>query len=324
MSLPLKKGTSVVDLYHINRDLLKKPTSKKPSKNHNSSGASKDSKKLEDPETCSKKFARWERRNLFVAVLKILFVVVVAFMTKRMVLGATVSAFCLFFLEYVLKFLYRLLRRLLISHTKKTKVSFTRTEWDNSEGGSVSGCSTLTVSSEEVHDLPADSDSDICFSDFTNLDSGKKSEIDDRGSGKGSLDSDQDSNGEGVSVKSKGSRREKVRSKMKKLVPKKIRKSIKKRSGFKREGTDLLEDDNCESKEYDTELDASDEAEDKFVKANVERPAELRRLISKYWFFCFIALAGLSQGRSLAVVYTLFWCLIVKLVEYIINRSKLH
>lgn len=314
MSLPLKKGSSLVDLYHINRDLLKKPTSKKPTKRHNSSVESKYSTKLEDPETCSKKFEKWERRNIFVAVLKVLFVVVVALMTKRMVLGATVSAFCLFFVEYLVKCLYRLLRRLLISRTRKTKVSFTRTEWDNSEGGSVSGCSSLTVSSEEVHDIPADSDSD----------SSKISEFEDRGSGKGSLESDQDSNCEGLSCKSKGSRKEKVKSKMKKLVPKKIRKSIKKRSGFKREGTDILEDNHCDAKEYDTEPEASDDSEDSGVEANAERPPDLRRLISKYWFFCFIALAGLSQGRSLAVVFTLFWCLIVKLVEYIINRRELH
>ncbi|KAL8101268.1 hypothetical protein AgCh_033228 [Apium graveolens] len=314
MSLPLKKGSPLGDLYHLNRDLLKKPTSKKSTKHHSSSVASKYSTKLEDPETSSKKFEKWERRNLIVAVLKILFVVVVALMTKRLVLGATVAAFCLFFLEYLVKYFYQLLRRLLISRTRKTKVSFTRTEWEKSEGGSVSGCSSLTVSSEEVHDLPADSDSD----------SSKISEFEDTCFLKGTLESDQDSDCEGLSVKSKGSRREKVKSKMKKLVPKKIRKSIKKRSGFKHEGTDILEDNNCEAKEYDTEPEASDDSGDSVVEANAERPPDLRRLISKYWFFCFIALAGLSQGRSLAVVFTLFWCLIVKLVEYIINRRGLR
>ncbi|KAK1384834.1 hypothetical protein POM88_022569 [Heracleum sosnowskyi] len=317
MSLQSKKGSSLVDLYNLNRDLLKKPASKKPTKRQNSSVASKFSTKLEDPaETCPKKFAKWERKDLFLAVLKILSVVVVALMTKRIVLGATLSAFCLFFLEYVVKYLYRFLRRLLICRTKITKVSFTRTEWDNSAGGSVPGCSSLTVSTEEVQDLPADSDSDVGFSDSTNLDSSKISEFEDRGSGKGSLESDQDSNCEGLSCKGKCSRKEKVKCKMKKLVPKKIRKSIKKRSCFKREGTDILEEDNCEAKDYDTELDASDDSEDNTI--------DVRSLISKYWFFCFIALAGLSQGRSLAVVFTLFWCLIVKLVEFLINRRELH
>lgn len=324
MSLQLKKGSSLVDLYHLNRDLLKKPTFKKRTKRHNSHVAPKCSMKLENPETCSKKSAKWGRRNLVLCILKILFVVVVAVMTKRMVLGATVSAFCLFFLEYVVKYFYRFLRRLFISGTKKTSVSFTRMEWDNSEGGAVSGCSSLTVSSEEIHDLSADSDSDICFSDFTNSDGNKILEFEDKGCGKAILQSDQNSNCEGLSSKSRGSRREKVKSKMKKLVPKKIRKSIKKRSCFKREGTGLAEDDNGEANEYDTELDASDNSEDSVVEAKAEIPTNVRRLISKYWFFCFIALAGLSQGRSLAVVLTLFWCLIVKVVECIIKRRRLH
>lgn len=256
MSLPLKKGSSLVDLYHINRDLLKKPTFKNQKKRHNSCVAPKCSTKLENPGTCSKKTAKWGKGNFFVGFLKILIVIVVALMTKRMVLGATVSALCLFFLEYVVTFLYRLFRRLFSSRTKKTSVNFTRIEWDHSEGGAVSGCSSLTVSSEEMHDLPDDSDSDICFSDFANLDRNKILEFEDIGSGKGILESDQDCNCEGLNSRRRGSRREKVKSKMKKLVPKRIRKSIKKRPGFKREGTDLVEDGNCEAKEYDTELDA--------------------------------------------------------------------
>ncbi|WOG81645.1 hypothetical protein DCAR_0100796 [Daucus carota subsp. sativus] len=321
MSVQLKKGSSLVDLYDINRGLLKKPPLKKRTKHHNSCGAPKCSTKLVNPERGSKRFLKWEMGKFFVAVLKILFVSAVALMTKRMVLGATVSAFCLFFLEYGGRFLYRLMRGLLICRTKKTSVSFTRTEWDSSEGGFVSGCSSLTVSSEEVCDIPADLD--MCFSDFTNSDSNKKLEFEDRGSGEGILVSDQNCNCDGLGTKSRGSRRERVKSKMKKLVPKKIKRSMKKRSAVKRGGTDVLEDDNCEAKEYDTEVDASDDSEDSDVEAKAEKARDVRRFISKYWFLCFIALAGLFQGRSLAVVLTLFWCLIVKLVECTIKHRKL-
>ncbi|KAL1827207.1 hypothetical protein ACET3Z_005619 [Daucus carota] len=196
---------------------------------------------------------------------------------------------------------------------KKT-ASFSSNEGDTSASDSVvSDCSSLNLSSEEMQDVQAAFNSDF-----------------DHDSSQSILENDESCNGEGPSTKHRANRKEKVKEKIKKLVPKKLRRSMKKRSGSKPEDPGPEEEFNFDLKENKTEHDdvkedisvaATDsyqsmisDSEESVVEAEPQRATDRRTLVLEYWLVSFIVLAGLVEGQSLAIVLTVAWCLIVKLV----------
>lgn len=284
----------------------------------------KGSTKLESTES-------WGKGKIFVTVLKIFFLIVVALVTNRTVASVSMTAFSLFFLEHVAKYLYELYKYLFVSQTMKKTASFSSIEEDNSAGDSVvSDCSSLNVSIEEMQDVHAELDADIRVSQDANFDHNKRFSFGDIDTSERGQENDENCNGEGSSTKRRGHRREKVKSKIKKLVPKKIRRSMKIRSSSKHEDPGSMEKVNFEVKENGTELDDEKEdisvttssscqpmksdSEESVVQEKVETPTDRTTLILDYWFVSFIVLAGLVEGQSLAVVLAVAWFLIMKLV----------
>lgn len=326
---------------------MKKPTLKKRLKRHDSMVApstnSLGNSKMPDSPKCSTKLKSpemWGKGKLFLTVLKILFFVIVAMITSRTVVSLNMSAFSLFFVEHVVKYLYGLYKYLFVSQTMKKMASFSSIEGDNSTRDSfVSDCSSLNVSGEEMQDMQADFDSVIQVSQEANSDHNNRFSFGDIDTSDGVIEKDENCNGEGSSKEHRVCRREKVKSKFKKLLPKKIRRSMKRRSSSKCEkAAGSMEEVNFEMKDYNNELDDKKEnitsvtasesckpiksdSEESAVEAKPQRPTDRKTLILDYWFNSFIVLAGLVEGQSLAAVLTVAWCLIMKLVARM-HRKK--
>ncbi|KAK1356586.1 hypothetical protein POM88_049842 [Heracleum sosnowskyi] len=319
-------------------DIMKKPTLKKRLKCHDSTVApptnSLGISKMPDSPNYSE---TWGKRKVFVTVLKILFLVGVAIVTNRRVVSLSMSAFSLFFVEHVVKYLYKLYKYVFVSQTMKKTASFSSIEGDSSTGdGFLSDCSSLNASGEEMQDVQAEFDSDIRVAQEANYDHNKIVSFGDTDTSVRVLENDENCNAEGSSIKHRGHRREKVKSKIKKLVPKKIRRSMKRRSSIKREKSrGSLEEINFEVKGYINEV-VDDEKEDtasescqqmksdseeSVVEANPQRPTDRRTLILDYCFISFIVLAGIFEGQSLVVGLTVAWCLIMKLQARIHMRK---
>lgn len=297
----------------------------------NSSGISKMpdspkySKKLENTEI-------WGKGKLFLTVLKILVLVLVAVVTNRMVVSLSMSAFSLFFVEHVVKYMCGLYKNLFVSQTMKKTTSFSWIEGDNSTGDSfISDSSSLNVSGEEMQDVQAEFDSDNRVSQEANSDRNKIFSFGNIDSSKRVIEKDKNCHGEGSSTERRVCRREKMKSKFKKLLPKKIRRSMKRRSSSKREKpASSTGQVNSQVKEYVNQLDdekdninrvkstescqpIKSDSEESAVEAKPQRPTHTRSFILDYWFISFVVVAGLVQGQTLAVVLTVAWCLIMKL-----------
>lgn len=369
-SLVVQTGfpTSIIDLFHKNRDRLKKSAQKKRSSGSDSISYCNSDLHIVNPERCSTnsevelvnmdiKLVKSDRcstdrieddlvsdkeifdkvvegkGSIFIAVLKVLFMVVLALVTKRLVVGVSVSAFSLFLLEYVGNYVYGLsisysdYKRMVKGIVEKV-VCFVRIR-----GGVDSICRDsieefkLTVQSLEIEAVLDDVIEPIIC-----LDSDKGLEVE-RMELKSLLEKEDE-------PKQEGSRRARLKTKMRKLVKKKLGKSRRKGSGFENvvpgfgsEVSESTERDTCIEKDRINELkhidgheklsenvvDISQVSSDpcelipsKEGSVGVAESGRQTMWISKYWVFCLIILSGLVGGRIFAIIFTLACCLILK------------
>lgn len=320
----------------------------------------KHSLKLANPEKCSTKLANLvanpvvnpekssmemanpvaNRGKVFVAVLKIFFVVVLAMGTNRLVVGVSMSAFSLFFIEYLGKYVYGLLKpRSDSKKMDKRVLSFVGDKGDNLEGEGIdSDCCglvkghNLNDQSAEKQIVQADSNLDPPVAQSTNVDCDKGLEFGEMDSKKGVLEKEEDCKSEFLESKCKGSRRARMKSKLKKLVSKKLLKAKKNGSDSKSEEPDSTEEDKYKEKERGKDFEQSkchgelsDDGTDflsdmtsdslELLQSDSEASVVVTKLgrktegTFKYWVLCLIVLGGLVGGRSSAVVLTLSCCL---------------
>lgn len=421
-SLVVQTGfpTSLVDLFHKNRDRLKKPSKKKrsagpdpvipppvaPSSPSNQISlvnytdpdselvsSEEYSTKLANPEECSTKLANSEEcstkslnpekcsmnrtgdslvsgkdsvdkviedgNKVFVVVLKILVMVVLALVTKRLVLGVSMSAFSLFFLEYVGKYLNGLLKPVsksqkMLKMLVQRVLCIFRDKRDKLDGEGIdSDCfgsgkgQNLNVVSAEMQIVQDESNLDPPVEEIIDVDCSKILEFEEVNSKEGVLEIEEDCKSEVLEIKQKGSRRAKMRSKMSKLVPKKLCKSRKKGSGSKSEVPDLMKEDKHEDRAYERDVkqfECSEELCDsgmENISVTSSDPCELLQsepeanvVVAKagrqtdgilgYWVLCLIVLSGLVGGRILAIVLTLSWCWMMRIQRRCIKLPMLR
>ncbi|KAK4440244.1 hypothetical protein Salat_0359300 [Sesamum alatum] len=302
--------------------------------------------------------------GVLLMVLKMFLVVVLALGTKRLTVGFTISAFLLFFLEYAGKHACRLLKpclrakgvlRFMVERVRRLS-RFKEAKLGENDGGvlmtegqqmrpSKSGCSSLKSSgsrcqnqeievvepkgclANHVDEIQLEKEivEESCYQEI-----GLKEVVMEK----------EDSVCELADMKRK-SRRAKIKSKMKKFVPKKLRNSRHDPQLVKEDAVSLFDEqqeaDECKeergsesgsgfssisSGRYKEESvtssisalsgspEINDEAEEKGEETEAES-APYRR----YLVLCLIVLIGLIGGRGLALVLTLSWCLLLKLSE---------
>lgn len=249
---------------------------------------------------------------VLVAALKVLFVVVLILGTKRFKFGITVSAFLLFFLELVGKPL--LGRSSLIRPGVDSKTLFessiheTKNIKDSKENTTLFVCSEVVEIEEQV-----DSQNEVRSE--KELDEVRSEVL--------------------MEIRHKSSRRALMKSRMKKLVPKKLRKSSAEFAcGLKEEETvncaqdlkPLVFSSECSESKFEI-LCFSKQEQNKIVE--IEGPSSSSTLSSEIvcsnkklakesqqnsgcLVLCLIVLIGLIGGRVLALVLALSWCLIQK------------
>ncbi|KAL0352777.1 UNVERIFIED_CONTAM: hypothetical protein Sangu_0859000 [Sesamum angustifolium] len=316
--------------------------------------------------------------GVLLMVLKMFLVVVLALGTKRLTVGFTISAFLLFFLEYAGKHVCRLLKpcleakgvlRSMVQRIRRLS-SFKEAKLGENNGAvlmkeaqqvhpSNSGSSSLKSSGSSCPDqevevvepkgylvrhvdeiqLEKEIVEDSCYKGRLGYQEiGLKEEVMEK----------EESICELADMK-RESRRAKIKSKMKKFVPKKLRNSRHndpQRNELVKEGTVSLcdeqqEADQCKddresescsgfssisSGRYREEAGSSsisacsgspevnDEASKKSQEKGEETEAESAPA-RRYLVLCLIVLIGLIGGRGLALVMTLSWCLVLKLGE---------
>lgn len=229
-------------------------------------------------------------------ILVVLFILVLALGTKRFTVGITVSAFVLLFIELVGEPM--LLRRL--CSIRPSESSDHETENVNSSKKNASVVCREVMEIEEVEakqEVRSENGVDEARSEVL------------------------------MEVMPKSSRRAIMKSKMKKLVPKKLRKSS---MGSK-------DDISCEFKEEKVMKHVQDvkplvissecsdikgetfcilkQENDKIDCSNKEKVRESQQN-SGYLVLCLIVLVGLIGGRVLALVLSLSWCLILKRLQW--------
>jgi hypothetical protein len=253
-----------------------------------------------------------------VAVMKMFLIVILGLGTQRFAVWITLSAFLLFFLDYVGKQFSRFFNKHSsdlkkigkIGLEKKSVISVSPLLIENSE---------LSLSTADILQQPESNLSPTIESSRSVIDSEdnfcETSEI-----------------SEPFDAKLRNRRKSKmakVGSKMKKLVPKNLRKSKKKHPESESLTHNSIEVDQCENQtqeqEQHQELGQCEvESEEVAVISDVfsgdskatkvaEQESETKRVGNlRYWFICLIVLTGLVGGKILALGLTLIWCLILK------------
>lgn len=303
--------TSLVDLFVKNRDRLKKPSKKKRPTAHNpthdpaipqtlnnlKSSSTDFSSELErsrrdldqigardaDPpnvrqnsavtgDTVVESVEVGDANRVLVAVLKTFLLVVLALGTKRFVVWITLSAFLLFFLEYVAKYFMRIYRPCLDSQkmlellTRKL-LRFALIENATlvgeisrikGEKSVVSGCSGLIESSElnassgEIKILQQPKSNLLPpVEQFLSV----RENLNPVFSLKEVMERGEDNRFEILELKHQKSQKAKMGSKIKKLVPKKFRSSKKKRSDSKCVVDGPIEEDQCQEQEQEKDAE---------------------------------------------------------------------
>lgn len=278
-------------------------------------------------------YGMFEKR-VFGVFLKILMVVVVALSTKKMAVGITMSAFLLFLVQYaagsgVLVFLKPCskARAVLNSFVVMIKVLYFSNSISKKEIDEVDD--EIQRCNEDSSEGQLIDTSDVCDS-FEFVD-----EIALKSPGREIQVADSNCDGEQCDVlicKKDRSRSEKLRRKfVKKFVPKKLRDAKKEWKNREREKErekkkEKVSDSNSEiglSGMKDENLQKISDQEQDFVVGNsqvevgkvVEIVERERKVNSGYfWILLFVVLGGLLGGRVLALLCTLGWCLMLKLV----------
>ncbi|XP_011096696.1 uncharacterized protein LOC105175802 [Sesamum indicum] len=323
--------------------------------------------------------------GVLLMVLKMFLVVVLALGTKRLTVSFTISAFLLFFLEYAGKHMCRLLKPCLEAKgVLRSMVQRVRrmSRFKEANLGANNG-RVLMTEVQQVHPSKSGSSS-LKSSGFSCPDQEievaepkgylvrhadeiqLENEIVEESCYKGRLGYQEIGLKEGVMEKEESiceladmkrkSRRAKIKSKMKKFVPKKLRHSRHndpQRNELVKEDTVSLcgeqqEADQCKddresesgtgfssisSGRYEEEAGTSsisafggspevnDEASGKSQEKGEEAEAESAPA-RRYLVLCLIVLIGLIGGRGLALVLTLSWCLVLKLGEKLARYRK--
>lgn len=182
-------------------------------------------------------------RRVVVAVVKIILVLVLALGTKKFVVGITISAFLLIFLEYVDKYTCRMLKpfsdaqkglRLIVQRVfrfkednsdQKNKDSFDPdcSDFENCES-KMSFQESRVIEPECGEDIPREKeimDEHICKGKLRYEQIEKV------------VNEEEESICEVLELKRRMSRKDKIKSKMKKLVPKKLRSSKKEENNYR-------------------------------------------------------------------------------------------
>ncbi|WOG84891.1 hypothetical protein DCAR_0104076 [Daucus carota subsp. sativus] len=368
-SLVVQTGfpTSIIDLFHKNRDRLKKSAKKKRSSGFDSVSYGNSDSQLGNPERCAINSEvellnmdvgmvnsdrcltnRTEddlvngkerggevvdnRGNIFIVILKVLLMVILALVTRRLVVGVSVSAFSLFLLEYVGNYVYGL-SKLCSDYRKMLKVIVAKVLcFVRIKGGAASIChDSVKDINLNVQSVEIEADLGDVIEPVVSLDSDKGLEFERMELKIIDIMKEDE-------PKQEGSRKARLKTKMRKLVRKKLCKSRRKGSGlesvvpgFGSEVPESMEEDTCIGKDGSNELreiEGQGELNEDEVNISqisldpcdlilskdsfVEESGRETLWISKYWVFCLIILSGLVGGRIFAIVFTLAWCLILK------------
>ncbi|KAI3455918.1 hypothetical protein Pfo_012581 [Paulownia fortunei] len=325
-----------------------------------------------------------DANRVLLVVLKMFLVVVLALGTRRLTIGITISAFLLFFLEYVGKHACGLLKpcseakgvlRLMIQSVSRL-LRFKEVKLDEKNGGALMpevqqehslkpGCSSLKTTGSRCPDQEIQVVEQKSYMVTHVEEIQPENEIMDGSCFKGRLGYQEIESKEVVMEKEESmcevaelkrkSRRAKINSKMKKFVPKKLRRSRKEqdpqRLDIVKEDSIFLFDerevDQCEDEgesENASELSSISsgrykEEEGKSAicafgglskvseKAGIkieEKSEEIEAgLTWRYLVLCLIVLVGLIGGRAFALLLTLSWCLLLKIGETLPRYMKL-
>ncbi|KAK6150153.1 hypothetical protein DH2020_017678 [Rehmannia glutinosa] len=275
---------------------------------------------------------------LFV-VLKMFLVVVLALGTKRLTVGITLSAFFLFFLEYVGKHVYALLKP--YSKAKGVLMPIVQSFWEFLKFKEVK-LDEKNISGSRFH---LDQEIQAVESNRYPLDEIRpENEImDDASCSKGGFEYQDILYADVLLEKEESkrkSRRSKIKSKMKKLVPRKLRSSNKEHEIVRKDHSVFLSDEQQVDDQWDTEsaselssvssgrykeednmnvirafVRSSDDFEEDNMNATKNEEIKEDGLTWRYLILCVIVLAGLIGGRVFALLLTLSWCLVLKLGE---------
>lgn len=257
---------------------------------------------------------------VLVAALKVLFMLILALGTKRFTVGITLSAFFLFFLESVVKPLFRRSSSIRPSVDSKTLSESGFHETKNIERSIENA--TLVVCSE-VLEIEEQVESNEEVRSEKELDEVRSDLL--------------------MEVRHKASRRAILKSRMRKLVPKKLHKSSMGSKGEISCGSKEEENAKCSqdlkpllilSKSSDPKgetLCVLNQEQDKIVEIEGRSSSSSSSLTlsteidcnnkglgrrsqqnSGYLVLCLIVLIGLIGGRILAVLLALSWCLVLK------------
>lgn len=272
--------------------------------------------------------------GLLMSSLKIVVVVGLALGTKRFVIWITLSAFVLFFLELVGKRLYRNRRFRVASdeHSNLKSVMQRAPCFDV-----IKPNDQLSIGRGEIQVVKFKSNSEQILSSGVSFDAAncnERLECEEELETTRDLEKEEEQRCKVPGLEHRHSRRAKMKSKMKKLVPKKVRKSKKICSNSKSEVSGSLQDDTCEQKEqYNiVELNCQEEqqalstefrgdgharesstreVEAIVVMEQIGRPSQRG---SGYLVLCLIVLFGLIGGRMVALVLALSWLSILKIL----------
>lgn len=202
-----------VELLNIDMELVKSDTcSIYPIEDDLVSGKERFDKVVED------------KSSIFIAVLKVLFMVVLALVTKRLVVGVSVSAFSLFLLEYVGNYVYGLSKSC-TDYKKMWKVIVEKVVCFVRIKGDVDSicCDSAKDLNLNVQSLEIEADSDVMIEPIISLDSDKGLDFERLELKSVHMEKEDE-------LKQEGSRRARLKTKMRKLVRKKLCKSRRKGS----------------------------------------------------------------------------------------------
>ncbi|KAF4398378.1 hypothetical protein G4B88_025357 [Cannabis sativa] len=304
--------------------------------------------------------------TLLMAVLKVFLVVVLALSTKKLVVGVTLSAFLLLFLEYVGKSSVRFLKP-----CSKMKVRLrSMVNWVASFIWSEKDCLVLNVKNQgesyavvaellDRIDLKSSNDDEIEVSEVKNdlmmkenefLVDGPELELLSRDKKWGFLNNtsvkkENSAMEDGETVfpsgvmtleKNKSSKRSKIKAKIiKNLVPKKLRSSKYSKSKSKDDIVNMLEtcsegssyheveeqeEQRCESIKGSFRNDgvsSLDGMESALVSEGEDKEEEKNEEVEGNWVYLslvVVVLAGLFGGRIVALLITISWCFMLKII----------
>ncbi|KAG5235906.1 ethylene-responsive nuclear family protein [Salix suchowensis] len=366
-SLVVETGfpTSLVDLFVKNRERLKKPTGKKKKKKRQQHfdvcelvsqllPVVEDDEGVDDAKVTDKKCWDEKEKRLLFVVLKIFLVVLLGLSTKKLVVGITMSAFVLIFLEYVGKHVLCFLKPclnveiVLELFVERVSSAFLVLKGagkcdDSRKELTIQEDSEMKSSMEEIQVVEFNFDRIVSVEE----NSGTESRMDLLGCDWRKMEVEEDKSGVLACEKDR-SRRSKIRRKIIKKLQGKgpdagsessscwgddemgIIKVLEDggKQGFESKGktllSKLLEEDDDEEEEPDQGYSSSSSG----WQAEMEVKVADKKRSSDYLILFFVALAGLAGGRSLSLVLTLASCLLIKLVGRYrcvnepVNRSR--